>query len=126
MNILIDNKSSAPIYEQIYSQIKAQIVGGALREDTALPSIRSLAKDLRVSVITTKRAYDELEREGFLYTVAGKGCFVAPKNLELLREENLKAVETHLEAAAKLAAACGLSREELIELLKLLTEGDEP
>ena len=125
MNILIDNKSSAPIYEQIYSQIKAQIVGGALREDTALPSIRSLAKDLRVSVITTKRAYDELEREGFLYTVAGKGCFVAPKNLELLREEHLKAVEEHLEEAAKLAAACGLSRGELIELLKLLTEGDE-
>lgn len=125
MNILIDNKSGAPIYEQIYSQIKAQIVGGALREDAALPSIRSLAKDLRVSVITTKRAYDELEREGFLYTVAGKGCFVAPKNLELLREENLKAVETHLEAAAKLAAACGLSRDDLIELLKLLTEGDE-
>ena len=124
MNILIDNKSSAPIYEQIYSQIKAQIVSGALREDAALPSIRSLAKDLRVSVITTKRAYDELEREGFLYTVAGKGCFVAPKNLELLREENLKAVETHLEAAAKLAAACGLSRGELIDLLKLLTEGE--
>lgn len=125
MNILIDNKSSAPIYEQIYSQIKAQIVGGALREDAALPSIRSLAKDLRVSVITTKRAYDELEREGFLYTVAGKGCFVAPKNLELLREENLKAVEAHLEAAAKLAAACGLRRDDLIEMLKLLTEGDE-
>ena len=125
MNILIDNKSSAPIYEQIYSQIKAQIVGGALREDAALPSIRSLAKDLRVSVITTKRAYDELEREGFLYTVAGKGCFVAPKNLELLREEHLKAVETHLEEAAKLAAACGLGREELIEMLKLLTEDDE-
>ena len=125
MNILIDNKSSAPIYEQIYSQIKAQIVSGALREDAALPSIRSLAKDLCVSVITTKRAYDELEREGFLYTVAGKGCFVAPKNLELLREENLKAVEAHLEAAAKLAAACGLGRDDLIELLKLLTEGDE-
>ena len=124
MNILIDNKSSAPIYEQIYSQIKAQIVSGALPEDAALPSIRSLAKDLRVSVITTKRAYDELEREEFLYTVAGKGCFVAPKNLELLREEHLKAVETHLEAAAKLAAACGLSRDDLIEMLKLLTEGD--
>ena len=124
MNILIDNKSSAPIYEQIYSQIKAQIVGGTLREDAALPSIRSLAKDLRVSVITTKRAYDELEHEGFIYTVAGKGCFVAPKNLELLREENFKAVEAHLEAAAKLAAACGLSREELIEMLKLLTEGE--
>ena len=125
MDILIDNKGGAPIYEQIYSQIKAQIVSGALREDAALPSIRSLAKDLRVSVITTKRAYDELEREGFLYTVAGKGCFVAPKNLELLREENIKAVEAHLEAAAKLAASCGLGRGELIELLKLLTEGNE-
>ena len=122
MNVLIDNKSGTPIYDQIYSQIKAQIVGGSLREDELLPSIRNLAKDLRVSVITTKRAYDELEREGFLYTVAGKGCFVAPKNLELLREENLKAIEAHLEAAAKLAASCGVDRNELVGMLKLLTE----
>ncbi len=124
MNVLIDNKSGTPIYDQIYSQIKAQIVGGSLREDELLPSIRNLAKDLRVSVITTKRAYDELEREGFLYTVAGKGCFVAPKNLELLREENLKAIEAHLEAAAKLAASCGVDRNELVGMLKLLTEDE--
>lgn len=123
MNILIDNKSSAPIYEQIYAQLKAQIISGALREDELLPSIRSLAKDLRISVITTKRAYDELEREGFLYTVAGKGCFVAPKNVELLREENLKQIERHLEEAARLAASCSLSEDELVEMLRLMTEG---
>ena len=123
MNILIDNKSSAPIYEQIYAQLKAQIISGALREDELLPSIRNLAKDLRISVITTKRAYDELEREGFLYTVAGKGCFVAPKNVELLREENLKQIERHLEEAARLAASCNLSEDELVEMLRLMTEG---
>jgi len=122
LNILIDNKSGAPIYDQIYSQIKAQIVNGAVREDEALPSIRNLAKDLRVSVITTKRAYDELEREGFIYTVAGKGCFVAPKNLELLREENLKAIEGHLEEAARLAASCDIGKEELIDMLRLFME----
>ena len=125
MNILIDNKSGAPIYEQIYSQLKAQIISGALREDEALPSIRNLAKDLRVSVITTKRAYDELEREGFLYTVAGKGCFVAPKNTELLREENLKRIEAHLEEAARLAASCNLSANELTEMLRLFMEGGQ-
>lgn len=123
MNILIDNKSSAPIYDQIYSQIKSQIIGGTLREDEALPSIRGLAKDLRISVITTKRAYDELEREGFLYTVAGKGSFVAPKNVELLREENLKQIERHLEEAARLAASCNLSKDELAEMLRLMMEG---
>ena len=122
MNILIDNKSSAPIYEQIYSQIKAQIVSGALCEDAALPSIRSLAKDLRISVITTKRAYDELEREGFIYAVAGKGCFVAPKNVELLREENLKTIESYIEKIAQLAASCNLSREDITEMIKLIWE----
>ena len=124
MNLWIDNKSSAPIYEQIYTQLKTQIISGALREDELLPSIRSLAKDLRISVITTKRAYDELEREGFLYTVAGKGCFVAPKNVELLQEENLKAIEGHLAAAARLAASCNLSAAELAEMLRLMTEGE--
>ena len=92
MNIFIDNKRGAPIYDQIYSQIKAQIINGELKEDEALPSIRNLAKDLRISVITTKRAYDELEREGFIYTLPAKGCFVAPKNVELLREESLKKI----------------------------------
>ena len=125
MHILIDNKGGAPIYEQIYTQIKAQIVTGALREDEALLSIRSLAKDLRISVITTKRAYDELEREGFLYTVVGKGSFVAPKNVELLREETLKTIEKHLEEAARLAASCGVGADELAEMLRLLMGGDQ-
>ena len=93
MTILIDNKSGAPIYDQIYTQIKNQIISGELSQDEALPSIRNLAKDLRISVVTTKRAYDELEREGFIYTLPAKGCFVAPKNVELLREETLKKIE---------------------------------
>lgn len=122
MTILIDNKTGLPIYDQIYTQIKTQIINGALPQDAPLPSIRSLAKDLGISVITTKRAYDELEREGFLYTMPGKGSFVAPKNLELLREENLKAVEGHLTQAATLAVACGLSLGELEEMLRLAME----
>ncbi len=122
MNIFIDNKSGAPIYDQIYSQIKAQIINGALNEDDPLPSIRSLAKDLRISVITTKRAYDELEKEGFIYTIAGKGCFVAPKNVELLREENLKKIEAYMQEITRLAASCGLSREDIIEMFTIMGE----
>ena len=122
MNIFIDNKSGLPIYDQIYSQIKSQIISGGLREDQLLPSIRNLAKDLGISVITTRRAYDELEREGFIYTVAGKGCFVAAKNTELLREENLRQIETHLQAIRDLAAACGLSREDIIEMFSVIEE----
>ncbi len=122
MNLFIDNKSGIPIYSQIYNQIKAQIISGALPEDTALPSIRNLAKDLRISVITTKRAYDELENEGFIYTVAAKGCFVAPKNVELLREENLKKIEAHIDEILKLAVSCNLSREELFVMMNLAME----
>ena len=122
MNLLIDNKSGLPIYDQIYSQIKAQIISGDLQQDEPLPSIRGLAKDLRISVITTKRAYDELEREGFIYTVAGKGCFVAPKNIELLREENLKTIESYIEKIAQLAASCNLSRDDITEMIKLIWE----
>ena len=122
MNLLIDNKSGFPIYDQIYSQIKAQIINGDLQQDEPLPSIRSLAKDLRISVITTKRAYDELEREGFIYTVAGKGCFVAPKNVELLREENLKTIESYIEKIAQLAVSCKLSRDDITEMIKLIWE----
>ena len=122
MNIFIDNKSGLPIYDQIYSQIKSQIISGVLREDQLLPSIRNLAKDLGISVITTRRAYDELEREGFIYTVAGKGCFVAAKNTELLREENLRQIEAHLQAIRDLAAACGLSREDIIEMFSVIEE----
>lgn len=122
MNILIDNKSGAPIYDQIYSQIKSQIINGTLNEDDPLPSIRSLAKDLRISVITTKRAYDELEKEGFIYTIAGKGCFVAPKNVELLREENLKKIEAYMQEIIRLAVSCGLSREDIIEMFTIMGE----
>ncbi len=122
MYLLIDNKSGAPIYEQICAQIKEQIMSGALASDEALPSIRNLAKDLRISVITTKRAYDELEREGFIYTVAGKGCFVAPRNLELLREENLKKIEGHIEEILRLSHTCSLKKEDIIEMIKLLSE----
>lgn len=104
MQILIDNKSNRPIYEQIYTQLKAQIISGALTEGQALPSIRSLARDLRISVVTTKRAYDELEKEGFLYTVAAKGCFVAARNAALLREEHLKQIEECIERMVALAA----------------------
>ncbi|MCH5300003.1 MAG: GntR family transcriptional regulator [Ruminococcus sp.] len=122
MNIFIDNKSGLPIYDQIYSQIKSQIISGALQEDELLPSIRNLAKDLHISVITTKRAYDELENEGFIYIVPAKGCFVAPKNTELLREENLKKIEKHMEDIIQLAATCNLSREEIIEMFKYIME----
>ncbi len=124
MTIFIDNKSGAPIYEQIYAQLKTQIISGALVEDQPLPSIRDLAKDLRISVITTKRAYDELAAEGFIYTVAGKGCFVAPKNVELLREENLRQIESHLAEVTRLAAACGLTRGDILDMLDIL-EGDD-
>lgn len=124
MTIFINNKSGAPIYEQIYTQLKDQIISGALREDELLPSIRSLAKDLRISVITTKRAYDELEREGFIYTVAGKGCFVAAKNLELVREEHLRQLEAHLSEVSRLAKLCGLSRRDILDMLDIM-EGEE-
>ena len=120
MTIIIDNKSGVPIYDQIYSQIKAQIIGDALRQDEALPSIRSLAKDLRISVITTKRAYDEAE--GFIYTLPGKGSFVAPKNTELLREENLRRIEEHMREISALAVQSGLTRQELSEMYTLISE----
>ena len=122
MNIFIDNKNGAPIYDQIYTQIKNLIISGELKENDALPSIRNLAKDLRISVVTTKRAYDELEHEGFIYTLAAKGCFVAPKNTELLREENLKAIETHLMAVKQLAVSCKLSTEDILDMYRYLDE----
>ncbi len=122
MNIFIDNKSGLPIYDQIYSQIKAQIINGTLKEDDPLPSIRNLAKDLRISVITTKRAYDELEKEGFIYTVPAKGCFVSPKNTELLREENLKNIELHIEEITKLASSCNLTTDDIIEMIRFAME----
>lgn len=122
MTIFLDNRSGVPIYDQIFSQMKAQIIGGELHEDEALPSIRALAKDLRISVITTKRAYEELENAGFIYTVPGKGSFVAPKNMELLREEHLRRIEKHMLEIKSLAASCGITEEELKELYTLLKE----
>lgn len=122
MNIFIDNKSGSPIYDQIYTQIKTQIINGTLHENEALPSIRNLAKDLRISVVTTKRAYDELEREGFIYTIAAKGCFVASKNVELLREENLRKIEEYMEKILQLAVSCNLSKQEVMEMFQYIME----
>ena len=122
MLILIDNKSGSPIYDQIFTQIKGHILGGELKTDEPLPSIRGLAKDLRISVITTKRAYEELERAGFIYTVPGKGSFVAAKNKELLREEHLKKIEEHMTAIADLARGAGLGRGEVLEMWDLIWE----
>ncbi|MGN0529081.1 MAG: GntR family transcriptional regulator [Eubacterium sp.] len=122
MLIFINNKNGVAIYEQIYTQIKSQIVSGELEEDAPLPSIRSLAKDLRISVITTKRAYEELERDGFIYTVPGKGSFVSKRNDGLIKEENLKKIEAHLEEAIKLSSYCGLSKDEIIQMINLLYE----
>lgn len=124
MNIIISNSSGKPIYEQIVSQIKEAIISGALNEGEALPSMRILAKDLRISVITTKRAYEELEREGFIYSITGKGSFVATKDLEFLREENLKKVEELICDACDKARLANISLDELIETLKLLYKGE--
>ena len=125
MRLLIDNKSILPIYDQIYTQIKEQILLGELKEHEQLPSIRGLAKDLKISFITTKRAYEELEKDGYIYTVQAKGCYVAPKNAELYREEQLKKIEAHLEEAWRIANACGIDGEGLAEMLKLLTEEEQ-
>ena len=125
MLILIDNKSGTPIYDQIFTQIKGHILSGELQADEALPSIRGLAKDLRISVITTKRAYDELERAGYLYTVPGKGSFVAAKNAELLREEHLKKIEEYMTAIADLARGAGVTRGEVLQMWDLIWEENE-
>lgn len=120
MDIIISNASEQPIYEQIFNQIKNNIISGKLKEGDALPSIRNLAKDLRISVITTKRAYDELEAAGYINTVASKGCFVAPKNVEVIREEHLKEIEKRMREISKLAAACNLSEDEIIEMYRVI------
>ena len=122
MHIFIDNRSDAPIYEQICTQIKDQILSGALAQDSPLPSIRNLAKDLRISVITTKRAYDELEKGGYIYTVSAKGSFVAPKNTDLLREESLRKIENHMREIRRLANLTAIGEQELKEMWALLQE----
>ena len=125
MDIILSNSSGKPIYEQIADQVREQILSGALSAGDALPSMRVLAKELRISVITTKRAYEELERDGFLDNVLGKGCFVAPQNRELLREAQLRRVEDVLAQAVDEARKGGFSLSELQELLTLLYQGDE-
>ena len=125
MDIILSNSSGKPIYEQIADQVKEQIMAGVLEAGDALPSMRLLAKELRISVITTKRAYEELERDGFLENVPGKGCFVAPQNRELLREALLRRVEDALSQAVEEARKGGFSLEELQEILNLLYKGDD-
>jgi GntR family transcriptional regulator len=120
LEIFISNTSEQPIYEQISSQIKALIVSERLQEGDPLPSIRNLARDLRISVITTKRAYDELEREGYINTVAAKGCFVAKQNSELIKENYLKQIEEHMQNISELAKYCGLTNDDLIEMFRFL------
>lgn len=120
MDVIISNSDPKPIYEQITEQIKNQIITGILAPGDALPSMRLLAKDLRISVITTKRAYSDLEHDGFVETVAGKGCFVAAKNREFLREEQLRRAEESLQAAVDIAKRGGITLEELDEMLALL------
>ncbi len=123
MDIIISNDSDKPIYEQITSQIKNQIMQGSLREGDVLPSMRTLAKELRISVITTKRAYEELEREGFITTVVGKGSFIKAADTRLLREENLKRIEEHFQEAIRIASESGVTRQELEEIFAILYEG---
>ena len=120
MEIIISNSSGKPIYEQITSQIKNAIITGELSAGETLPSMRALARDLRISVITTKRAYEDLERDGFIETVAGKGCFVANKNMEFIKEEQLRIVEEILQGCVDTARSSGITLAELIEILSVL------
>lgn len=123
MNIQINNSSDDPIYLQIKNQIKAQIISGELKVGEQLPSIRFLAKELRVSMITAKRAFDELELDGFINSVQGKGNFVAAQNRELIREEYLKRIESKLQEVVELSEIVGVSNDELVQMLKSYVEG---
>lgn len=124
MNIAISNKDDRPIYEQIASKIKKMILSGELKEDQMLPSMRALAKDLRISVITTKRAYEELEKEGFVVTVTGKGSYVAEHNSEIFKEEKLKNIEKRIEEIWEEANICGISADEIKEMFNIICVED--
>lgn len=124
MEIYISNQSSQPLYAQITAQIKQQILCGDLHTGDALPSIRQLAKDLHISAITTKRAYEDLEQDGFIDTVPGKGCFVAPQNPQIQREEVLRQVEDYLQQAVDTGRSAGVSWQEMQQMLELLYEGE--
>ena len=125
MDIILTNAGGQPIYDQIVSQVKAQILSGKLKEGDALPSLRALAKDLRISVITTKRAYEELEREGFIVSLTGKGSFVAGANTELIREEHLRRLADHLREAISLSHLCGLDLDGLTSILSMLYKEED-
>lgn len=122
MNLIINNSSMQPIYEQIMEQIKQLVLTGKLKEETPLPSVRSLSKDLKISALTVKKAYDKLEEEGFIITVHGKGSFIAPTNRDLMMEENRRQVEADLESAVRKGKSCGMSKEELTDLFSLIVE----
>ena len=124
MNIIISNNSSVPIYEQLENAIKEAIISNELKEEDMLPSVRSLANDLKISFLTVKRAYDELEQAGFIKTVQGKGSFVAPKNLELIKEEKLKEIQDYIEKIYDISKISNISEEEVKELFKMIFEGD--
>lgn len=124
MELIISNSSGKPIYEQICTQVKQLVLSGELTEGAALPSMRQLAKDLHISVITTKRAYEDLERDGFLVNVPGKGCFVAEKNPEFMREEHLRQTQDALQKAVDIARMANLPEETLHELIGLLYKGE--
>lgn len=125
MKIIISNNSSVPIYEQIKSAIKNQILSGALESDTMLPSIRSLAQDIRISVMTVKRVYDELESEGYIITRQGKGSFVAPTNLEFIKEQKQREIENHLSKVIDISNQYQISKEEILELLEFLYRSED-
>lgn len=120
MNIIISNSSDRPIYEQITAQIKSMVMTGQLKEGDLLPSMRTLAKELRISVITTKRAYEDLERDGFIVTMVGKGSFIKAADTALVREEKLKQIEELLSRAVSCAQQSGIERRELEEILEIL------
>ena len=122
MNIILSNSSNTPLYEQIKEQIKNKIVSNELKTGELLPSIRNLAKDLRISVITTKNAYEELEREGYVETIPGKGTYVANKNAELIKEEQLQKIEELIDTAVSIAKISGISKNEVMQMLDILYE----
>lgn len=123
MNIHISNVSGKALYEQIYDQIKNQILEGTLKAGESLPTIRGLAKDLRISVITTSRAYSDLERDGYIYSVVGKGSFVAERNKEFVREKNIKEIEEYIVKSVEIANRCGMNEEQFIDIVKTIYRG---
>lgn len=122
MNIILSNSSGIPIFEQIEKAIKEAIFSNELKEEEMLPSVRNLANELKISFLTVKRAYDELEQAGFIKTVQGKGSFVAPKNLELIKEEKLKEIQDHIEKIYKISKIANISEDEVKELFKMIFE----